>query len=172
MCCQEFSERPEPQGTGLIFSPDPTAEGFKGILHLPEHSAAPLHVPVDVDLPVLQANLPVGGVGPDPEVGKEPGREIALEQLRGDASKRSRPTKTEGSQDIGLDKLEDADRPLNIRNRPFKVPEDGLGVAEIFDEDRVVVGRKVDAGRDARSFAGIDVSTGLARATEKKIAVA
>ena len=79
---------------------------------------------------MLKVDLAVGGIGPDPEVGEEPGREIALEQFRGDAPKGSRPRETEGPQDVGLDKLEDADRPLDIRNRPFKVPEDGLGVAE------------------------------------------
>src|SRR4029453_8971521 len=110
------------------------------------------------------------GGGPRPQKGKEPCADNPLEPLRGHAPKRSRPPKTEGSQDIGLDKLEDADRPLNIRNRPFKVPEDGLGVAEIFEEDFVVVGRKAQASRDARPFAGIDVSRGLARATENKIA--
>jgi hypothetical protein len=129
MCRQEFSNGPQPQGIGLIFSADPTAKGFKGVLHPPEHPAALSHVPGDVELPMLKMDLAIGGVGADPKVGKKPGREISLQQFWGDAPQGSRPPKTEGSQDVALDKLEDADRPLDIRNRPFEVPQDGLRIS-------------------------------------------
>jgi hypothetical protein len=79
MCRQEFSERPDPQGTGLIFSADPTAEGFEVVLHLVEHPTAPSYVPGDVDLPMLEMDLAVSGIGPNPEVREESGREISLQ---------------------------------------------------------------------------------------------
>src|SRR5688572_23084302 len=81
VCRQELSDGPEPQRTGLIFAADPTAKAFQGVLHLPEHPAAPSHVPGDIDLPVLKLDLAIGGVGPNSQVGEESGGEISLEQF-------------------------------------------------------------------------------------------
>src|SRR5262245_20964896 len=103
MCRQEPAKRPEPQGIGLIFAAEPTAQSRKSVLHLSEHLSAAAYVPGDVDLAVPQADLAVGGIGPDPEVGEKPRGKVALEQFRGDATKGSRPPEPQAPQDVGLD---------------------------------------------------------------------